>query len=444
MKNKNNIPEYKVSEFNESFKELIESKFNYLRIKGEVSEIKTATKGQLYLVLKDEDSILSGVIWQSKKNYLNIQPELGMEVIATGKITTWSRYKTTYQIDIDNIEISGEGALLKIIEERKKRLQKKGIFDSKFKKKLPYLPGIIGVITSPTGSVIYDIINTLKERFPVSVDLWPVSVQGSNAALSIISAIKGFNEISYENKPDVIIIARGGGSTEDLMAFNNEELIMEVFKSKIPIISAIGHETDNTLIDLVSDSRSSTPTAAAERVVPNKDELTKRLDNLIYNLNSYIENFINFKKDMLLNLSKFLKLPDNLINSYKTRFLTLFNSFINQTDNVLKSKSINLNQLSRFIKLPTKLFKDKKNNLNSLNNNLNYNINNKIENYINHFNDLIKILESNSINNNLKKGYSIVSKSNKIVKKSSIIKNNDTIKVKFYDKSININVKKIN
>ena len=444
MKNKNNIPEYKVSEFNESFKELIESKFNYLRIKGEVSEIKTATKGQLYLVLKDEDSILSGVIWQSKKNYLNIQPELGMEVIATGKITTWSRYKTTYQIDIDNIEISGEGALLKIIEERKKRLQKKGIFDSKFKKKLPYLPGIIGVITSPTGSVIYDIINTLKERFPVSVDLWPVSVQGSNAALSIISAIKGFNEISYENKPDVIIIARGGGSTEDLMAFNNEELIMEVFKSKIPIISAIGHETDNTLIDLVSDSRSSTPTAAAERVVPNKDELTKRLDNLIYNLNSYIENFINFKKDMLLNLSKFLKLPDNLINSYKTRFLTLFNSFINQTDNVLKSKSINLNQLSRFIKLPTKLFKDKKNNLNSLNNNLNYNINNKIENYINHFNDLIKILESNSINNNLKKGYSIVSKSNKIVKKSSIIKNNDTIKVKFYDKSINIIVKKIN
>ncbi len=443
MNIKNNIPEFKVSEFNESFKDLIESKFSYLRVKGEVSEIKTATKGQLYLVLKDEDSILSGVIWQSKKNYLNIQPELGMEVIATGKITTWSRYKTTYQIDIDNIEISGEGALLKIIEERKKKLEKKGIFDSKYKKTLPYLPEVIGVITSPTGSVIHDIINTLKERFPVFVDLWPVSVQGSNAAQNIINAIQGFNEKSYANKPEVIIIARGGGSTEDLMAFNSEELVLEVFKSKIPIISAIGHETDHTLIDLVSDSRSSTPTAAAERVVPNKVELKQRVRNLTDNINTYTYNYISFRKDTLINLSKFLKIPNNFTILHQQRFLTLFNHFVSQVDKFFENKKNNLKQLTKFIRSPEKSFEFKKNILKKINSNLNYNIDNKIENYINHFTDLTKILKSNSINNNLKKGYSIISKSKKIVKKSTNLKKNDSIEVRFYDKSVNIEIKKI-
>jgi len=444
LKTKNNIPEYKVSEFNESFKDLIESNFSYLKIKGEISEIKTATKGQLYLVLKDQDSILSGVIWQSKKSYLNIQPEIGMEVIATGKITTWSRFKTTYQIDIDNIEISGEGALLKLIEERKKRLEKKGIFESKHKKNIPYLPSLIGVITSPTGSVIHDIINTLKERFPVLVDLWPVSVQGSNAASNIIEAIKGFNEIPYEDKPDVIIIARGGGSTEDLMAFNSEELVIEVFKSKIPIISAIGHETDTTLIDFVSDVRSSTPTAAAEKVVPNKKELEQQVKTLIESLSNYYENYIKIRKEKLSNLSKFLKIPNNLTNFYKQRLLLTFNNFINQNNKIFKNKNDDLNKLSKFLISPEKSFGIKKKNLKNLNNNLNHSINNKIKNYIKNFKDLEKILQSNSINNNLKKGYSIISKSKKIIKHSKKVNEKDSLQVKFYDKSINIDIKKIN
>ena len=153
-----NIPEYNVSEFNKSLKEIIELNFNYVRIRGEISEIKTATKGQIYLTLKDEKSILSGVIWENKKKFLDVKPEVGLEIIATGKITTWSKFKTTYQIDIDRFEIAGEGALLKLIEERKKRLFEKGIFDQKYKKKLPYIPNKIGIITSPTGAVIYDII----------------------------------------------------------------------------------------------------------------------------------------------------------------------------------------------------------------------------------------------------------------------------------------------
>ena len=178
MNTKINIPEFQVSEFNRAIKDLIETNFSYVRIKGEISEIKTATKGQIYLTLKDKDSILSGVIWEQKIKHLNINPELGLEIIVTGRITTWSRFKTTYQIDIDKVEIAGEGALLKLIEERKKRLQKKGYFDEKNKKKLPFIPQRIGIITSPTGSVVYDIINRVNDRFPMPLDIWPVSVQG--------------------------------------------------------------------------------------------------------------------------------------------------------------------------------------------------------------------------------------------------------------------------
>ena len=252
MNNKINIPEFKVSDFNRVFKEVIESNFNYVRIKGEISEIKTATKGQIYLTLKDQDSILSGVIWDQKKKYLEIKPELGLEIIATGKITTWSRFKTTYQIDIDKIEIAGEGALLKLIEERKKKLQARGLFNKEAKKIIPFLPKKIGVITSPTGSVIHDIMNRIEDRFSMPIDLWPTPVQGSTAVESIINAIKGFNNMDISDRPDVLIIARGGGSTEDLMVFNDESIAIEVFNSLIPVVTAIGHETDITIIDLFS------------------------------------------------------------------------------------------------------------------------------------------------------------------------------------------------
>ena len=268
MNRKINIPEYEVSEFNKAFKDVIQDNFDYIRIKGEISELKTATKGQIYLTLKDKVSILSGVIWEQKIKYLQLLPEVGMEVVVSGKITTWSKFKTTYQIDIDKIEISGEGALLKLIEDRKKRLKSKGIFDEEHKKEIPFLSSKIGVITSAEGSVIHDIINRVKDRFPTNIDLWPVPVQGVEAPEKIIEAIEGFNSSKYELNPDVIIIARGGGSTEDLMAFNDEKLAISVYDSKIPIISAIGHETDTTIIDYVSDLRAATPTAAAEKAFP--------------------------------------------------------------------------------------------------------------------------------------------------------------------------------
>ena len=208
-----NIPEYGVSQFNKAIKDIIEDHFSYVRIKGEISEIRVATKGQIYITLKDKNSILSAVVWELKKRSLTFEPEIGMEVTLTGRVTTWSKFKTTYQIDVDKIEIAGEGALLKIIEERKKRLKEKGYFDQETKKKIPYLPSRIGVITSPSGSVIHDIINRVSERFKTPIDLWPVAVQGTEAPRNIIEAINGFNSIDDQNKPDVIIIARGGGSS---------------------------------------------------------------------------------------------------------------------------------------------------------------------------------------------------------------------------------------
>ena len=444
MSNKVNIPEYYVSEFNKSFRNVIELNFNYVRIRGEISEIKPATKGQIYLTLKDENSIINCVIWGNKKQYLQFKPELGIEVIATGKITTWSRYKTTYQIDIDELEIAGKGALLKLIEDRKKRLQSQGLFDKKYKKNIPYLPSRLGVITSPTGSVIHDIINRLKERFPINVDLWPVPVQGSEAAIAIIAAIKGFNSNSYHNQPDVIIIARGGGSTDDLMSFNDENLAIEVFKSDIPVISAIGHETDTTIIDFVSDLRASTPTAAAEIVVPIKKELENKISNFSDRLNYLIQNNIFTNNEILFNLTKFLKAPNYILKSYKEKFQSIFKNLNKEMVSIQEKKYFILNNLSRIIKPPENYTKLKRNVLQKLYLDLIKIIDNKKNYQKKTFIDLSRLLNSNSINNNLKKGYVLVSKSKKIIKNSSQVNERDSIKIKFYDKTIGVKIKRIN
>ena len=416
MQNKINIPEYYVSEFNKLFRDVIESNFSYVRIRGEISEIKTATKGQIYLTLKDDDSIISGVIWDSKKKYLQFVPKLGIEVIAIGKITTWSRYKTTYQIDIDKLEIAGEGALLKLIEDRKKRLQAQGFFDQKYKKSIPYLPSRLGIITSPTGSVIHDIINRLKERFPLNIDIWPVAVQGLDAATSIIAAIKGFNSRSYKNQPDVIIIARGGGSTEDLMAFNDEDLAKVVFKSNIPIISAIGHETDTTIIDYVSDLRVATPTAAAEFVVPIKKELENSIVNFFDRLNKLIQYNFSTNNELLSNLNRLLKAPNYVLKSYKEKFQSVFDNLNRGIKTIREKKFFILKNLSRIIKPPENLVKLKKNGLQKLYSDLGRLVNNKRNHQRKIFYDLLRLLNSSSIESNLKKGYVLLSKSKKIIK----------------------------
>jgi len=268
-----------VSELSVILKHTVEEVFSAVRVRGEITGFKRAPSGHLYFRLKDEDAVLDGVCWRGTAGRLSIAPEDGMEVIATGRLTTYQG-RSNYQIVVDAMEMAGEGALLKLLQDRRKKLDQEGLFDEDNKQDIPFLPDVIGVVTSPTGAVIRDILHRLDDRFPRHVLLWPVKVQGDDAADEIAAAIEGFNRLSGKTKvprPNVLIVARGGGSLEDLMAFNEEIVVRAAAASTIPLISAVGHETDTTLIDFAADERAPTPSAAAERAVPVRAELLARL-----------------------------------------------------------------------------------------------------------------------------------------------------------------------
>ena len=274
-----NIPILSVSELAGALKAAVEGAFPLVRVRGEISGFKRAPSGHLYLTLKDAEAVLASVAWRGTAGRLGLAPEDGMDVIATGRLTTYPG-RSQYQLVIERLELAGEGALLKLLEERKKKLAAEGLFAAERKRKIPYLPEVIGVVTSPTGAVIRDILHRLAERFPRRVLIWPVLVQGEGAAGQIAAAIEGFNALPIGGKvprPDVLIVARGGGSIEDLWAFNEEIVVRAAAASAIPLISAVGHETDTTLIDFASDLRAPTPTAAAEMAVPVRAELLARL-----------------------------------------------------------------------------------------------------------------------------------------------------------------------
>lgn len=262
-----NVPELTVSELAFSLKKTLEDTYGRIRIRGELSGIKLAASGHLYGDIKDENAVVNIVCWRGQMSRLSIRPEDGLDVIITGKVSSYPK-SSRYQIIIESMELAGEGALLKMLEERRKALTEEGLFAPERKKALPFLPERIGVVTSPTGAVIRDIIHRVEDRFPRHILVWGVPVQGQGAAEKIAAAIKGFNHLPSAQRPDVLIVARGGGSLEDLMPFNEEIVVRAVAESMIPVISAVGHETDTTLIDYAADSRAPTPTGAAEMAVP--------------------------------------------------------------------------------------------------------------------------------------------------------------------------------
>src|ERR1700730_16131293 len=270
-----NVPEFTVSELSFALKREIETTFPRVRVRGEISQPSFPRSGHCYFRLKDENAVLDGVCWKTTIPRLGLKIEEGMEVIATGKLTTYAG-SSRYQIIVDRLELAGEGALLKLLEDRRKRLQAEGLFDLDRKRPLPCLPEVVGVVTSPSGAVIRDILHRLADRFPRHVLVWPVAVQGEKAAGEVAAAIAGFNRLPEQGpvpRPDILIVARGGGSLEDLWAFNEEIVVRAAAASTIPLISAVGHETDTTLIDFVSDRRAPTPSAAAEMAVPVRADL---------------------------------------------------------------------------------------------------------------------------------------------------------------------------
>ncbi|MEI9993119.1 MAG: exodeoxyribonuclease VII large subunit [Rhizomicrobium sp.] len=270
-----NLPEFSVTEISSALKRTVEDAFGFVRVRGEISNLKFHSSGHIYFDLKDEKACLNAVVWRTGAGRLRQKPQAGLEVVCTGKISTYAG-SSRYQIIVEQVELAGAGALMAMLEERKKKLAAEGLFDAAHKKKLPFLPEVIGVVTSPTGAVIRDIMHRLEARFPRRVLLWPVAVQGERAAAEVAAAIRGLNAIGPGHalpRPDLIIVARGGGSIEDLMAFNDEAVVRAAFESVIPLISAVGHETDTTLIDFASDVRAPTPTAAAELAVPVRAEL---------------------------------------------------------------------------------------------------------------------------------------------------------------------------
>lgn len=270
-----NRPVFSVSDISQALKRTVEDNFSHVRVRGEISRLTMARSGHMYLTLKDENAVLDGVCWRGSVSRLQVSPEDGMEVVVTGRLSTYAG-RSSYQIVIEQMEIAGEGALLKMLEDRRKKLLAEGLFDEDRKKEVPFIPEVIGVVTSPTGAVIRDIMHRLRDRFPRHVLLWPTNVQGEGAAGQIAAAIDGFNRMKPGGKvpkPDLIIVARGGGSLEDLWSFNEEVVVRAAAASVIPLISAVGHETDTTLIDFASDRRAPTPTAAAEMAVPVRSEL---------------------------------------------------------------------------------------------------------------------------------------------------------------------------
>ena len=310
-----NIHEFTVSELSFSLKKTVEENYPYVRVRGELGRVSRPASGHVYLDLKDDKAVINGVIWKGVAAGMKLRPEQGLEVIVTGKLTTFPG-QSRYQIIIERMEPAGVGALMALLEERRKKLAAEGLFDETRKQEIPFLPGIIGVVTSPSGAVIRDIIHRVSDRFPTRVIVWPVRVQGESCAAEVAAAIAGFNNLTPGGavpRPDVIIVARGGGSLEDLWGFNEEAVVRAAAASKIPLISAVGHETDWTLIDHAADERAPTPTAAAERAVPVRADLIFTLEDLTRRQHQAARRQLQDKRNAVISAGRALPKPAELL-----------------------------------------------------------------------------------------------------------------------------------
>ena len=436
MEDNTNNPVYSVGEFSHVIKKLVESNFTYVRIRGEISRPSFPSSGHVYFTLKDIDGTIAAIIWKYTMPRLSIRPEEGMEVICTGKVTTFAG-QSKYQIIVENMEVAGEGALLKMLEDRRKKLLAEGLFDQRHKKPIPYLPERIGVITSPSGAVIKDILHRLSDRFPSHVYVWPVAVQGEGSALQIANAIDKFNELTDETivkKPDLLIVARGGGSLEDLWSFNEEIVVRAVFNSAIPVISAVGHETDTTLIDFVSDLRAPTPTGAAEKSVPVRDDLRARIGELDLRLKTSFFNKMNINKDRLNSLIRLLGKPDQIFDNKNQKLDFVFKDIENLFKTIFTEQKNKITQYTQKLTPPKVLINNLDSKIQLLDTKFNNYLGILIKNKVTKLNFLSQLLEASSFNRVLDRGFALVmNDKGKPIKLSKEAPKKSNIKIKFAD-----------
>jgi exodeoxyribonuclease VII large subunit len=408
----NNAPIFSLSELSQSLKTTVESAFGHIRVRAEISQPTRAASGHVYFTLKDDNATLDAICWKTTAAKLATQPEEGLEVIASGKLTTYPG-RSKYQIVIKQLELAGEGALLKQLEERKQRLTAEGLFEAERKKAIPPTPQVIGIITSPTGAVIRDILHRLGERFPVHVMVWPVVVQGEAAAAEITAAIKGFDALLDADEPpvpipDVVIVARGGGALEDLMAFNDEDVVRSVAACRLPLISAIGHETDTTLIDLAADLRAPTPTAAAEMATPVKADLTARINEFDTRLTRQLDQHLEQSRQHLHGLDRRLGDPDMVITSKTQRLDLSVSSIDRKLDQMLTSKVERLRHYaSRLIDPDSQLIKAQSR-LTLLTQRLQERIDHKMTHSTLRFEQAARLLDAASFQRVLQRGFALI------------------------------------
>lgn len=434
QKTGSNLPEFSVSEISNALKRTVEDTFSYVRVRGELSGVKVAASGHMYADLKDDKSVLNVICWRGSMSKLSIKPEDGLEVICAGRLTTYPG-RSNYQMVIESMELAGEGALLKMLEERRKKLAAEGLFAAERKKARPFIPNKIGVVTSPTGSVIRDIIHRLRERFPRHVIVWPARVQGEGAAAEIEAGIRGFNAMPENQRPDLIIVARGGGSLEDLMPFNDEGVVRAAAESVIPLISAVGHETDTTLIDYAADLRAPTPTGAAEVAVPRRDELLAQVMDGEKRLFGGITRLLNQYRERITSFARGLKDPLRLLEQKQQAFDFVAHKLGSAFEKGLVTKRTALLETASKIRHPKDQLQKAQQSLGYQATNLQKASKRLIEPFETKLKGLSRMLESLSFERVLDRGYAVVMNAqNTPISTPDAVKEGDALTIKFKDK----------
>lgn len=403
--------ELTVSELSAQLKQTLESAYGNVIVRGEISGIKLHTSGHAYFALKDENAVLDGICWRGVYSKLAVIPTDGMDVICRGKVTTYPG-RSKYQIIVESMELAGQGALLQVLEERKRKLAAEGLFAAERKKAIPYLPRTIGVITSETGAVIRDILHRITDRFPTRVLVWPVLVQGSGAAEQVAAAIKGFNEIQATLRPDLLIVARGGGSLEDLWCFNEEVVIRAVVASQIPLISAVGHETDTTLIDYAADRRAPTPTAAAEMAVPVRLDLLALMEDRQSRLLNTINRYFSEKRTAVKALQRGLPSLTQRFGELSQRLDDWCDRLRQSTLTYLSNRNTMVQQAYARLKHPRETISQNRMVLDGLSMRANQSIKVSIERFNKTLDTYGLLLNSYSFHATLKRGFSMVRDTN--------------------------------